>query len=177
MKPCLANGSMARLTAAALGISLSVALTSGFAAPPRGPVGEQPVPVPAMPYRAPLPDSSAGHRWSTGQVRMTQERTEDAYILIIDLNGLAPDDVQVRPFGQTVFGQTLLVRMRRDARTRRSETFDDGRGYRESYRVSSGSSTRRLPVPPDGDVFGLTREDSAEQVRILIPRRQVPGWR
>ncbi|MBK5941374.1 Hsp20/alpha crystallin family protein [Halochromatium roseum] len=163
---------MARLTAAALGISLLVALTSSFAAPPQGPVGAQPMPAPAMPYRAPLPDSGAGHRWSTGQVRMTQERTEEAYILIIDLNGLAPDNVQVRPFGQNV-----LVRTRRDAHTRRSETFDDGRGYRESYRVSTGSSTRRLPVPPDGDVLGLTREDGAEQVRVLIPRRQMPGWR
>jgi hypothetical protein len=27
-------------------------------------------------------------------------------------------------------------------------------------------------VPPDGDLFALKREDSAEQVRILIPRRQ-----
>lgn len=103
---------------------------------------------------------------------MSQERTDGAYILIVDLHGLAPENLQVRPFGQS-----LLVRTRHDARTHRSETFGEGRGYRESYQISSGSSTRRLPVPPDGDLAGLTREDSDEQVRILIPRRAAAGWR
>lgn len=170
MKPSLANGLTARLTAAALGISVSLTAVSTFAAPPQAPVGGPPMPPYAARHGVPLPDPSAAYRRSTGQVRMTQERTEDQYLLIIDLNGLPPNNVQVRPFGQS-----LLVRVRRDARTHRSETFDDGRGYRESYRVSSGSSTGRLPVPPDGDLFGLERADSAEQVRILIPRRQAPS--
>lgn len=103
---------------------------------------------------------------------MSQDRTDDAYMLTIDLNGIAPENVQVRPLGRSLF-----VRTRRDARTHRTETFGDGRGYRESYQFSTGSSTRQLPVPPDGDLAGLTREDDAEQVRVLIPRRSAPGWR
>jgi HSP20 family molecular chaperone IbpA len=97
---------------------------------------------------------------------MTQERTEADYVLRIELNGLAPENVEVR-----ASGRTLLVRTRMDARRSRSETFDDGRGYRESYQFSTGSRVRRFPVPPDGDLAGLQREDTAEAVRILIPRR------
>jgi HSP20 family molecular chaperone IbpA len=108
----------------------------------------------------------ASRQQRLGQVRMTQERTDDQYLLIIDLDGVAPENVQVRPMGRT-----LLVRTRVDARSRRSETYADGSGYRESYRMSSGSSTRRLPVPPDGDLYALERVDTDAQVRILIPRR------
>ena len=106
---------------------------------------------------------------------MRQERTEDQYLLIIDLDGLPPENVQVRPFGRS-----LVVRTRTDARTHRSESLDDGRGYRESYRISTGSRTRRLPVPPDADLAGLVREERAQQVRVMIPRstaQAAPSWR
>jgi HSP20 family molecular chaperone IbpA len=101
-----------------------------------------------------------------GQVEMMQERTETDYVLLIELDGLAPENVEVR-----ASGRTLLVRTKMDAQRSRSETFDDGRGYRESYQFSTGSRVRRFPVPPDGDLSGLRREDTAETVRILIPRR------
>lgn len=156
----------------ALGIGLSMAAVAAFAAPPQGAADLRPMPRFAVPMRVPSPNSGAVRHWSTGQVRMSQDRTDDAYLLTIDLNGMAPENVQVRPLGRS-----LLVRARRDARTHRTETFGDGRGYRESYQVSTGSSTRRLPVPPDGDLAGLTREDGAEQVRIMIPRRSAPNWR
>ena len=172
MKPPFTKNSTTRFSAVALGISLSLAAVAVVAAPSEGSVDGQPAPPPAASSVSPMRDSGPARRWSTGQVRMTQEQTEDAYILIIDLDGLAPENVQVRPLGRS-----LLVRTRHDARTRRSETYGDGRGYRESYRISSGSSTRRLPVPPDGDIARLTREESDEQVRILIPRRQAPGLR
>ncbi|MBK5929467.1 hypothetical protein CCR82_02675 [Halochromatium salexigens] len=106
---------------------------------------------------------------------MRQERTEDQYLLIIDLEGLPPEHVEIRPFGRS-----LMVRTRVDARTHRSESFDDGRGYRESYRISTGSRTRRLPVPPDGDLARLERVDSEQQVRVTIPRaaaQAAPSWR
>lgn len=173
MTPSLTNGLLMRLALLALGIGLSMAAVSAFAAPPpSGSTDAQPVPQSAAPGGNPSRDSNVAHRRSADQARMSQERTDEAYILIIDLNGLAPENVQVRPFGQS-----LLVRTRHDARTHRSETFGDGRGYRERYQISTGSSSRRLPVPPDGDLAGLTREDSAEQVRILIPRRAAAGWR
>ncbi|NEX16304.1 MAG: hypothetical protein C1943_06660 [Halochromatium sp.] len=164
-----------QFTAAALGIGLTMAAFSAAAQPAQGFVNGPPLPLPPLttaPSADPMRIPSAAQRWGTSQVRIMQEQTEDAYLLIIDLNGLNPEYVQVRPYGRS-----LLVRTRQDTRTRRSETFSDGHGYRESYRVSTGSSTRRLPVPPDGDLARLSREDSAEQVRILIPRRPMPGWR
>lgn len=164
------------LIAAALGIGLTMAAFSAVAQPAQGLFnGWPPLPLPPLrtaPSADPMRIPSAEQRWGTRQLRITQEQTEDAYLLIIDLDGLKPESVQVRPYGRS-----LLVRTRQDMRTHRSETFSDGRGYRESYRVATGSSTRRLPVPPDGDLAGLRREDSAEQVRILIPRRPMPGWR
>lgn len=111
----------------------------------------------------------------SGQIRMRQERTEDQYLLILDLDGLPPENVQIRPVGHS-----LVVRARTDARTHRSESFGDGRGYRESHRISTGSLTRRLPVPPDADLAGLEREDRAQQVRVMIPRvaaQAAPSWR
>jgi HSP20 family molecular chaperone IbpA len=172
MKPSFSKSFAPRSSTVALGIGLSLAAIAVVAAPSEGSADMQPTPPPAASSVNPMRDSGPVRQWSTGQVRMRQEQTEEAYILIIDLNGLAPQNVQVRPLGRG-----LLVRTRHDARTQRSETYGDGRGYRESYRISSGSSTRRLPVPPDGDIAHLTREDGDEEVRILIPRRQVPGWR
>ncbi len=172
MKRSLAGGWMIRFIVVALGIGVSMTVIGAFAAPPPGSAGGPPLPAFAPPYGNPSPDPGAAQRWSRDQVRMSQVRTDDAYLLIIDLNGLVPENVQVRPLGRS-----LLVRTRRDARTHRTETFGDGHGYRESYQFSTGSSTRRLPVPSDGDLAGLTREDSAEQVRVLIPRRVPAGWR
>ncbi|WP_462322373.1 Hsp20/alpha crystallin family protein [Halochromatium sp.] len=172
MKRSFAGGLMMRFIVVALGTGILMMAIDAFAGPTWGSAGVPLMPPSAPPYGSPLPDSGAAQRWSTDQVRMVQERTDDAYLLIIDLNGLAPENVQVRPFGRS-----LLVRTRRDARTHRSETFGDGRGYRERVQISVGSSTRRLPVPPDGDLAGMARKDNAEQVRVLIPRRQAGAWR
>ena len=100
-----------------------------------------------------------------GQPRMRQTQTDAYYLLEIDLNGLSPENIQVRPIGHS-----LLVRMHTDSRLSRTERFDDGRGYRTFQSVSTGSRTRRLPVPPDGDLGGLQREDGEQTLRISIPR-------
>lgn len=97
---------------------------------------------------------------------LTQSRTDDAYVLDIDLRGLPPEQVQVRPAG----GGLLLV-VRRTAESSREETFDDGRGYARSWGFSTGQRVQRLPAPPDADVRAMQREDSAEVIHISIPRR------
>ncbi len=180
------------LTTAALGAGglfagLLLLATVAVAGTPYGPPMMPPAYSPPTPmYNRPMqafgpadaPARGAAHaspRPHPGQIRMRQERTEDQYLLIIDLEGLPPERVEVRPFGRS-----LMVRTRIDARTHRSESFDDGRGYRESYRVSTGSRTRRLPVPPDADLAGLERVDSKQQVRVIIPRsaaQAAPSWR
>jgi hypothetical protein len=159
------------LKAALLFVSASVpliALAWTPYGPPVGPEGGFPGPAGES---VPLPSRAMPGHSMPGQVKMTQERTETDYVLLIELDGLTPENVEVR-----ASGRTLLVRTRMDARRSRSETFDDGRGYRESYQFSTGSRVRRFPVPPDGDLGGLQREDTAEAVRILIPRRAAsPG--
>lgn len=121
----------------------------------------------ASPGAAPYPPLPAERvRQRPGQVRLTQSRSDEQYVLEIALDGLPPENVQVRPLGQA-----LLVRTRFDARQRRSETLGDGQGYRERFSMRSGASTRRLPVPPDGDLSRLQRQDGDDRVRVLIPRR------
>lgn len=125
-----------------------------------------PMPPLVDPFRAgPIPMRPEQGRF--GQPRMRQSRTEAHYLLEIDLNGLSPENVQIRPFGQN-----LLIRIQTDSRRSRSERFDDGRGFREFRSFSTGTRMRRLPVPPDGDLAGLQREDDEEAVRILIPRQR-----
>lgn len=107
-----------------------------------------------------------------GNAAFTQHMTADDYILDIDIDGVDPTQVQV-----DAFGRALIVRIQRSMEVHREETLDDGRGVARSFSWSSGRSARRLSVPPDGDLDRLTREDSDERVRIVIPRRQgeAPG--
>jgi hypothetical protein len=123
---------------------------TGYPAPP----GAGGAPPPAGPGR-PMP----------GSTTFDQHMTDEAYILDIALDGIEPAQVQV-----DTFGRALVVRTQRAVETRREESFEDGRGVARTYSWSSGSTARRLPVPPDADLGALTREDSAERVRITIPR-------
>ena len=102
---------------------------------------------------------------AAGSTTLEQHMTDDSYILDIGLDGLQPSQIKV-----ATFGRALVIRTERSMETHREETFDDGRGMARSFSWSSGSSARRLPVPPDGDLGALQREDTAERVRIIIPR-------
>lgn len=116
--------------------------------PPAGPTGRQPQPVV---LRSGI---------------LSQHRTDDAYLLDIDTARLRPEQVQV-----AVTGRALVVRIGHQAERRRETVTGDGRGAARAYSWSSGSSVRRLPVPPDGDLAAMTREDGPDRVRIAIPRR------
>jgi hypothetical protein len=113
----------------------------------------------------PLPAAAGAQGQAPGSTRFDQHMTDEAYILDIALDGIDPAQIQV-----DTFGRALVVRTRRTLESHREEHFDDGRGVARSFSWSSGSSARRLPVPPDADLGALTREDSSERVRILIPR-------
>jgi len=81
--------------------------------------------------------------------------------------GIKAEEIQVDLDGRS-------IRLSRDASAKKSreETLDDGRGYMRSYSYSSGRSSRRIPLPQDADGGAMRREDSAEKVRVIIPRRQ-----
>ena len=139
----------------------------GYPAPPIG------YPAPGnrpMPLRGPEPNMAASgpaESFAFAGMRLTQQRDEDTYRLDIELNGLDPSQVRVLPAGYA-----LAIIAAQSAQTNREETFADGRGFRRSYSWSSGQSTKRLPVPPDGDLVAMRREDRDGSIRIVIPRRK-----
>jgi HSP20 family molecular chaperone IbpA len=71
-----------------------------------------------------------------------------------------------------VDGRSLRISRDTSAKMSREDNFDDGRGYMRSFSYSSGRSNRRIPLPSDADGAAMQRQDSPEQVRILIPRRK-----
>jgi len=99
-------------------------------------------------------------------LRLQREASEDAYTLTIELNGMDPEQIQARAQGQWI----ILSRKRTEQQVQ-NDSFDDGRGYRRSFSYSSGTASRRLSVPRDGDLSAMSREDGEDSVRIRIPRR------
>ncbi len=143
--------------------------------PPQGyaPMPPQPEFAPApMPDPYPMPERlqqrmarGAADSVAFAGMRLTQHRSDEAYTLDIELNGLDPAQVQIVPAGSG-----LVIVAEQSAQTDRTETFADGRGFRRSYSWSGGSQMKRLPVPPDGDLQAMLREDSDGGILIVIPR-------
>jgi hypothetical protein len=102
----------------------------------------------------------------TSSFQVSRETTEDAYILDIRVQGIEPSELQVTPQGQWI-----LIRSEISQRQLQEDSFDEGRGGMRSYSFSTGSASRRLTVPRDGDLSAMRREDGEDSVRIVIPRR------
>lgn len=102
-----------------------------------------------------------------GPLRFNQSVTAEGYVLEIPLEGMKAEEIQV-----DVEGRALRISRDTSAKTTREDSFDEGRGYQRSYSFSSGRTSRRISLPPDADGAAMQRQDSADQVRILIPRRQ-----
>lgn len=117
------------------------------------------------------PGMSAPERGMPGRfgepLRFNQSVTAEGYVLEIPLEGMKAEEIQV-----DVEGRALRISRDTSAKTTREDSFDEGRGYQRSYSFSSGRASRRVGLPPDADGAAMQRQDSAEQVRILIPRRQ-----
>jgi hypothetical protein len=137
-----------------------------------------PIPKPPQPdlpgYGSqPFPPWGYGYAPSREQVfgpparfRISRQTSDDAYNLTIGLDGIAPDEVQVR-----AQGHWILISRQRSEQQIQKDSFDDGRGYRRSFSYSSGTTSRRLSVPPDGDLSAMSRDDGESSIRISIPRR------
>lgn len=104
----------------------------------------------------------------TLQVR--RQVTPDAYLLRIQPADGKSADIQVTPSGRA-----LTISRSSDSRTTEERSFDDGRGYVRSYSFSSGSVSRRIPMPPDADMTAMTREESNGEILIRIPRQSRDG--
>lgn len=106
-----------------------------------------------------------------GQLRVTREMTEDAYLVRILVGDGKTDEVQVTPLGRS-----LAISRSADAQTEQEERFDDGRGYQRSFSYSRGAVSRRLGLPPDADLGAMTREVSDGTITLRIPRSARQGW-
>lgn len=113
------------------------------------------------------PSAAGGRRFGPpAGFRLAREASDDAYTLTVELDGMNPEQIQVRTQGQWI----VLSQERTEQRDQR-DGFDDGRGFRRSFSYSSGTASRRLSVPSDGDLSAMSREDKEGTVRIRIPRR------
>ena len=103
-------------------------------------------------------------------LRISRQVTPDAYLLRITPGDGKTADVQVTPRGRV-----LEISRATGSETTEERSFDDGRGYMKSFSYSSGSTSRRIPVPPDADLSAMTREESDGTVLIRIPRQSARG--
>jgi HSP20 family molecular chaperone IbpA len=134
----------------------------GFSAPPFDFPGYGPPPGFAEGFPG---GRSAGFR-PPGRFRISQDASEQAYGLTIELQGTDPAAIQVRPDGRF-----LVISRERTEQQVQKDSFDDGRGFMRSFSYSTGNTKRRIRVPRDADLSAISREDSKERIRITIPRR------
>lgn len=106
-----------------------------------------------------------------GGLRISREATQDTYLIRIDIGDAKPEDIQISPVGRG-----LAISRKSEALTEREDSFDDGRGYRRSFSFARGTSSRRLPLPPDADPAGMTREVSDKAIVLRIPRTRGRGF-
>jgi len=98
--------------------------------------------------------------------RISRATSDDAYTLTIGLDGMSPEEVQVR-----AQGQWITISRKHTEQREQNDSFDDGHGFMRSFSYSSGTASRRLSVPADGDLSAMSREDGGGSILIRIPRR------
>jgi len=144
---------------------------------PPAPYGDTPQdalsPVPAGPGYGSQPYPPWGYPDSGGRgfgrptgFRISRATSDDAYTLTIALDGMGPETVQVR-----TEGHRILLSRTYSSRQTRKDGLDDGRGLVRGFSYSSGTTSRRLSVPPDAILSAMSREDGTDSIRLRIPRR------
>ncbi len=107
--------------------------------PPPGPFGPFDATAPMdRPGSGPFPPGS--------QMRISRHTTDDAYLLDIGLDNIAPDQVRIRPAGQG-----LMISYSTRMQTSQEDTLPRGEGFRRSYRFARGSANQRVALPPDAN--------------------------
>ena len=153
--------------------SLSVAgLLVAMAAQAYPPYGYGPYPgyaPPTGPYGPPFGygPSAMGTPERAQSLRVSRSADADAYYITINTSGLDPKEVQV-----LAEGRWILIGLGQSKQDSTQQSFDQGRGYTQSYSYSTGQTNRRFTVPSDADTQAMRREETQDQVRIIIPRRR-----
>ena len=137
------------------------------------PLDAYPPRFPAAPYGVPPRMERGGPAFSASRVgmRLSRQVTREAYVLTVQVGAGQAPGVQVTPLVGPR-GQALAVVQTSESQVIQEDSFDDGRGVSRSFSFSRGSASRRLPLPPDADLAGMTREDRGDTVVITIPRHR-----
>ena len=139
---------------------------AGAGAGPSPQTGPFPGYGPPPGYPGAYPGANQRGYTQTSSFRVSRETSDDAYILNIEVQGIEPAQLQV-----TTQGQRLRIRSELSQQQLQDDSFDEGRGSMRSYSFSTGTASRHLTVPPDGDLSTMRRENGEQSVRIVIPRR------
>jgi hypothetical protein len=139
---------------------------------PDGATGDRPIAAPV--YSLPpgafederAPDPAEPARAVESGLRITPDATADAYLIRIAVDVGTPEDIRVAPYGNG-----LAISRTTESRTERTQRSGERADYRHSVHVARTSTKRRLPLPADADLAGMTRELADGAVLLRIPRR------
>lgn len=112
-------------------------------------------------------DDWTAPRAPTAEPRLDVRRraTEKAYIIELRLNQLSPDQIEVRPIARG-----LLIQNNAASHFRQHQMRPDGQGYQYQQSWQRDASSRRIGLPPDANVGGMTREVKKGRLIIRVPR-------
>jgi len=105
------------------------------------------------------------------RLSLTRRATDDAYLIEIQLQNIQPDQVEIRPAGRG-----LVITHSATVRFSQNDTLPGGDGYQSRYSISRDTSGRRVGLPPDADLAGMTREVEDGRILIRVPR-VADAWR
>ncbi|NEX21726.1 Hsp20/alpha crystallin family protein [Thiorhodococcus mannitoliphagus] len=103
---------------------------------------------------------------------VSRQMDGDAYLIDIRVQNIEPDQVKIQPTRRG-----LVISYSKSAQVDREDRLPGGEGYRRSYSISRGVTTRRIGLPADAKLDAMEREESDGRIRLRIPRAAVsqPG--
>ena len=145
---------------------------------PAAPYAAPEMPAPPAGFEsAPWPPQGAAERMAPRErpawprLSLTRRATDDAYLIEIQLQNIQPDQVEIRPAGRG-----LIIKHSATVRFSQNDTLPGGDGYQSRYSISRDTSGRRVGLPPDADLTGMTREVEDGRILIRVPR-VADAWR
>lgn len=145
---------------------------------PAAPYAAPEMPAPPAGFEsAPWPPQGAAERMAPRErpawprLSLTRRATDDAYLIEIQLQNIQPDQVEIRPAGRG-----LVIAHSATVRFSQNDTLPGGDGYQSRYSISRDTSGRRVGLPPDANLAGMTREVEDGRILIRVPR-VADAWR
>ena len=105
------------------------------------------------------------------RLSLARRATDDAYLIEIQIQNIEPDQVEIHPVGRG-----LVITHSATVRFSQNDALPGGEGYQSRYSLSRDTSGRRVGLPPDADLAGMTREIEEGRILIRVPR-VADAWR